>query len=497
VKILIQIYFLCLLLPAAVQAQFTYTTNDNNTITITGYTGDGGDVSIPDTINGLPVTSIGTLAFVSASVTNVTIPDSVLFIENGAFMDCESLNNVALGNGVSYIGDYAFEFCFSLTQLIIPTNVVSIGDWTFGECDSLTSVTIPNSVTNIGLPTFGRDNSLTNILVAALNPTYASYSGVLYDKNLTLLIQFPGGKGGCYTVPDGVTMVGEAAFNANPYLNSVVIPNSVTNIGDTAFIYCGSLTNVVFGNGLINIGENAFAYCNFADVTIPNSVINIDDNAFDHCSSLAHITLGNSLIMIGPAAFNWCVSLSSVIIPNSVKDITLAFVHCSSLTNVTIPQGISSIGVQAFWQCGNLKSVIIPDSVTNIGNSAFEDTGLTSVFFEGNAPFVDLYAFSDDLATAYYLPGTTGWSDFVAQAGIPVELWLPQAQTSDSSFGVRTNQFGFNINWASGQTVVVEASTNLVDWQPVQTNMLTTGSAYFSDLKWTNYSSRFYRLRSQ
>jgi hypothetical protein len=69
-------------------------------------------------------------------------------------------------------------------------------------------------------------------------------------------------------------------------------------------------------------------------------------------------------------------------------------------------------------------------------------------------------------------------------------------QTTGDSFGVKTNQFGLNINWASGQTVVVEASTNLINWQPLQTNTLTTGSAYFSDPQWTNYPSRFYRLRS-
>ena len=69
--------------------------------------------------------------------------------------------------------------------------------------------------------------------------------------------------------------------------------------------------------------------------------------------------------------------------------------------------------------------------------------------------------------------------------------------TGDADFGVRTNQFGFNLNWASSEaSVVVEASTDLINWQPVQTNTLTTGSAYFSDPQWTNYPGRFYRLRS-
>jgi hypothetical protein len=77
-------------------------------------------------------------------------------------------------------------------------------------------------------------------------------------------------------------------------------------------------------------------------------------------------------------------------------------------------------------------------------------------------------------------------------------LWTPQVQTTDASFGVRTNQFGFTITWASGMTVVVEACTNLANptWYPLATNTLTGGSAYFSDPQWTSYPARFYRLRS-
>ena len=102
----------------------------------------------------------------------------------------------------------------------------------------------------------------------------------------------------------------------------------------------------------------------------------------------------------------------------------------------------------------------------------------------------------DNNATVYYLPGTTGWG--TTFTGLPTVLWKPLIQTSDGNFGVQTNRFGFNINWASGQTVVVEACTNLANpvWSPVGTNILTGGPSYFSDPAWTNYPGRFYRLRS-
>jgi len=118
---------LLLALPAALQAQFIYTIN-HGIITITGYTGPGDAVSIPSTINGLPVTSIGDYAFEFwSSLTSVTIP-----------------------NSVTNIGQEAFQACTSLASVTIGNSVTSIGDAAFGSCASLISVTIPNSVTNIG-----------------------------------------------------------------------------------------------------------------------------------------------------------------------------------------------------------------------------------------------------------------------------------------------------------------------------------------------------------
>jgi len=154
------------------------------------------------------------------------------------------------------------------------------------------------------------------------------------------------------------------------------------------------------------------------------------------------------------------------------------------LTNVSIGNSVTSIGDYVFYHCTNLTSVTIPNGVTSIGNYVFYDgTSLTTVYFQGNAPSVGSDVFyNDNYATVYYLPGTMGWN--------------PQMQTSDASFGVRTNQFGFTITGTSGMTVVVEACTNLDSpiWSPVGTSILIDGSSYFSDPQWMNYPSRFYRL---
>jgi hypothetical protein len=118
----------------------------------------------------------------------------------------------------------------------------------------------------------------------------------------------------------------------------------------------------------------------------------------------------------------------------------------------------------------------------------------------GNAPGLGAYPFAEDTnATVYYLPGTTGWSTFNKNSGLaPAVLWNPQAQTSDASFGLQTNQFGFNITGTADIPIMVEGTTNPAQplWTPLFTGTVSNGTVYFSDPQWTNYPSRFYRLRS-
>jgi len=140
---------LFLILPIAAQAQFTCVTN-NGTITITGYTGPAGDVIIPETIDGLPVTRIGDNAFEGRTdLTSVVLPNSVTSIGVRAFATCFILTGIVLPDNVTSIGNSAFMECSGLTNVVIGSSVTTIGDYAFDNCRSLTSITIPNSVTRI------------------------------------------------------------------------------------------------------------------------------------------------------------------------------------------------------------------------------------------------------------------------------------------------------------------------------------------------------------
>jgi hypothetical protein len=159
--------WLLLATPAVVQAQFTVVTN-NGAITITGYDGDGGNVVIPDTISGLPVTdiSVGAFYFVSG-LTGITIPASVTSIGNQAFEECFNLTSLTLGGGVSSIGTAAFAYCSSLTNVLIPDSVTVLNENAFYSCSKMTNVVIGNGLGIIGGAAFEKCSRLANVQIGA------------------------------------------------------------------------------------------------------------------------------------------------------------------------------------------------------------------------------------------------------------------------------------------------------------------------------------------
>ena len=451
--------FTCAFLPlhAASLADLTYTTTDGK-VTITDCDEAAtGELVIPDTIGGNPVTSIGDNAFgFCSSLTSITIGNGVTSIGQEAFYVCTSLTSITIPDGVTSIADSAFASCNSLTSITIPNGVTSIGNFSFSACTSLTSITIPYSVTTIGNGTFYNCTSLTSI-----------------------------------TIPDSVASIGDDAFFGCTSLTSITIGNGVTSIGTYAFYYCTSLTSITIPDSVTTIGHNAFADCrslpmievgagnlNYAGIdgvlfnkektvlhtypagktgdnyTISDNVKMIGDNTFNNCTSLKSITIGKGVTSIGentfadcsslpmievsagnlnytsidgvllnkertglhtyPAgktgdnytipnnvntikkyAFYNCTNLTSITIPDSVTSIgEEAFYNCTSLISITIPDGITTIKKYAFYNCNSLTSITIPDSVTSIGEGAFYNcSNLTSITIPDGVTSIGDYSF--------------------------------------------------------------------------------------------------------
>jgi sugar lactone lactonase YvrE len=249
-KKLIPLFCLFFAATMAAKAQFVYITNADNTITITSYTGPGGAVTVPGSINGMQVTSIGDNAFqYNTGLTSVVIPGSITSIGQTAFLGCSGLGSVTLSNGVASIGELAFLYCSSLTNAEIPESVTNIGAGPFDGCYSLMAIDVDPG-----------------------NSSYVSVDGVLFNQGQTQLIEYPPGTNGI----------------------SYIIPNSVTNIGDYAF-ESSALTNIVIGNSVANMGFWAFNSCaNLMSVTFPQTVASFGEDAFAGCSALAAVLFQGS-----------------------------------------------------------------------------------------------------------------------------------------------------------------------------------------------------------
>ena len=215
------------------------------------------DLTIPDEVDGKPVTGIADSAFYGlTNLKTVTLPDTITTIGNNAFADCTSLESINIPSSVTSIGEKAFSGCWALPSITIPDSVTSIGESAFYDCLKLASVTLPE------------------------NSQFTTISVTLFEQ--------------C-----------EA-------LTSITIPASVTSIGEYAFAYCESLKTITItvGSQLATINSGAFENSGLESITIPASVTFIVGHAFGNCSSL-------TCVIFEDESSEWNISDDSVFLPSS------------------------------------------------------------------------------------------------------------------------------------------------------------------------------------
>ena len=288
-----------------------------------------GQVTIPDTIEGYPVTAITDYIFSNCeNLTSIKIGKNMKVISPSMVFQCYNLrkfivdeNNTNFSNdenGVLFNKDKTVLILYpmgnSRTEYVIPDSVKTIGSWAFNDCCNLTEIIVPDSVTAIEEEAFSYCLNLKNI-----------------------------------TIPDRVSSIGAGAFRSTS-ITDIEIPVNVTIINERLFQSCKNLKKV----------------------TMSAEVTSIENFAFQYCENLSDIVIPANVTSIGAYAFEKCVSLSEIIISDSVKTIRYrAFYYCTSLENVIIGEGTQTIEDDAFYNCVSLKEVIIPSSVTTIGQFAF------------------------------------------------------------------------------------------------------------------------------
>ncbi len=303
------------------------------------------------------------------------------------------------GMKVTNIDSEAF-YNGDFVSVTIPETVTSIGSWAFAWCENLETVTIPKNVSYLSGSAFYYCSSLQSINVDSKNENYASEDGVLFDKEKTVLMQYPAGKTATtYTIPSSVTEIGENAFFGNHNLTTVTIPNTVTYIGDYAFRYCAGLTSITIPGSINSIVYGTFEECySLKSVTIGEGVTDIDGSAFAYCESLENITIPKSVTSIGYDVFydtayynneaNWendVLYIGDCLIEandgywdwtyDEENDWYDEFYVPGISGSYAVKDGTRLIADYAFDSCEDLEKVTIPKSVTNIGCDAFYDTG--------------------------------------------------------------------------------------------------------------------------
>ncbi|MBQ4119108.1 MAG: leucine-rich repeat protein [Clostridia bacterium] len=406
---------------------FEYTLKNNEAIILgcdNSIASSAGNFIIPRTLDGYPVMGINYGAFSGCkNFTSVTIPDCVRIIDGCAFKGCTNLREVTIPNSVTDIGSYAFEDCSYLLSISIPksvknmgsgvfsgcsrlvnvtieTGVKSIGGYAFYYCENLKSINIPDSVTSIGNYAFYYCSSLTSITISDSVKSIGSYAFKycsnlknVYISDVAAWCDISFKKENLFNESD--IIYSNPLWNyANLYLNgsiitNLVIPEGVTNIGDHAFNYCTGLTSITIPNSVTNIGEHAFYACPLQNISVSSENENfssVDDVLFNK---------DKTELILYPRQ----KAETSYSIPNSVMYIgNYAFAYCSNLTDITIPYSVTNIGEQAFRGCYGLTNINI-DS----GNTTF--SSIEGVLFNKNKTELIKYP-EGKIITSYVIPDT-------------------------------------------------------------------------------------------
>lgn len=428
----------------------------NGSVTVTGYNGKETDITIPETLDGVKVTAIGSEAFKSnTKLVSVMIPDNITSIGTYAFADCYSLVSVTLSNKITALADYVLAGCINLENIIIPESVTSIGEGAFAYCSNLTSITIPANVSCIsykeffGYSCFFECSRLNRIDVDSKNTKFSSQDGILYNKAKSVLLTYPSGKTD----------------------SSYIFSDSVEYIMSDAFYSCSNLTDITLSESVVSIAHDSFRGCsNLQSIKV--------DSKNDKFSSQDGILYNKdkSELLIYPVGKKGDV----FIIPNGVTSIgKYAFDSCTELASISIPNGVISIGEGAFFYCSKLNHTVIPSSVKSVGYNAFSNCkSLEFAKFMGEKP-IDLnkWAFSHNsnkFKILYPKIYEKSWNTYnacpkqsygkVSVAGIFIRekmLTLAKGKSRQIKYDITPyNADNKSVKWVSSNTKVATVSQN-------------------------------------
>ena len=385
----------------AVVPIYTYTLDDANRATITGYNGSATALYIPGEIDGHEVVAIGDRAFQNRTdLKTVMIPDSVTKISGMAFYGCSGLENVTLSKNLKSLGSSTFGNCDGLTQIEIPKSLERAGDdyfasyapGAFSGCKNLEHISFEEGITEIAYKLFSNCTGLEEITIPDTVTTIkgnafyecSNLSKVKLSENLTVIEADAFQE--CNSLqnielPEGLSEIKDRAFYQCSNLKEIKIPDSVTKIEGSAFYECKKLQNVTLSKNLESLGSSTFGNCDgLTQIEIPKSLERAGDDyfasyapgAFSGCKNLKNVSFEAGTTVIAYKLFSNCTGLEKITIPDTVTTIKgYAFYECSNLKEIQIGNGLKEIGDSVFYECTSLQKVLFPDTVSSMGTNIF------------------------------------------------------------------------------------------------------------------------------
>lgn len=357
---------------AATCGEFDYSLNYNGDgVSVTAYRGAAERVVIPAELDGNPVISLGYDCFGdNATLRSVVVPEGCVAIDS-AFDGCVNLAEVTLPSTLRTIRANAFRGCAALTGLTLPEGLTSLEGRAF-RGSGLTAMHVPDSVTEMDGNPFAGCAALKQITFSENHPLLRWQDGVVVSADGGTLLVYPCSRAETsFTLPEGVTVIGEDAFTDAP-LETIVWNDSVTNIRQSAFSN-SALREADVPQGVQWIGNFAFFKCEKLErATLPESVTRLGVSTFYGCKALKTVALPSGLRALGGACFQGCASLREIALPSGVTELNdSVFYDCVALETVNLPEGLTELSRQLFYNCASLRVLTVPETVTSLDDMAF------------------------------------------------------------------------------------------------------------------------------
>ena len=371
---------------------YTYTLDDANRATITGYSGNATALYIPDEIDGHEVVAIGDRAFQNRTdLRTVMIPDSVTEIEAYSFNNCTNLSNVTLSKSLKYMGGRAFGSCEKITQIEIPKSLDNCGNsgyasyhGPFGACSGLKKIIFEEGTKEISNNLFRGCTGLEEISIPAsvIKIERYTFADCTNLKNVYFSNGVKNVENNAFTnctsltkvnIPDTVDSIGNSAFSGCTNLIEVHLPDKLKETASDTFSGCKKLTTINFPSTLTTIGNSAFSGCeSLPEAILPSGVEKIESNAFKNCKALKKAAVPDTVSSIGSSAFYGCEALTDITLGSKLKKIeSQTFYGCIVLPSIVIPYNVTTIGDSAFVNCTKLTQITVPRNTTSIASNAF------------------------------------------------------------------------------------------------------------------------------